>query len=193
MQEESLKLLAIRPISLTRVCFQFRSKNFLPTLLSTTVFLKIIDKGKFQEILLRCISQVVGAHFFCWKGAKRSWELFRSFEANGSHELQAKGIFILPHEAEMEFWALISTLESPNSTSRRYKGFLVHYSDYRGLLEKKWLSDEIINAYTSLMDDRDGITVLKTYFWKVIIEGRHPEIIKAHVKQIFHLFFMNLI
>ncbi len=162
-------------------------------LMLTAVFLKIIDKGKFQEVLLRCFAQVVGKHFFCWKGARRSWELFRMLEATGSREFQAKGIFILPHEAEMETWALIPTVGSPKTISRSYNGFPVCYSDYRGLLEKQWLNDETINAYTSMMDNRDGITVLKTYFWKVIMEGGTPKTIKAHVKQIFHLSFMNLI
>jgi len=114
-------------------------------------------------------------------------------EATGSHEFQAKGIFILPHEAEMETWALIRTVGSPKAISRSYKGFPVHYSDYSGLLEKQWLNDETINAYTSMMDNRDGITVLKTYFWKVIMEGHPPMTIKKHVKLIFHhLSFMNL-
>lgn len=158
----------------------------------TAVFLKIIDKGKFQEILLRCFSQVVGKHFLCWKGVRRSWELFNMFEATGSHEFQAKNIFILPHEAEMETWALISTAGSPETTSRNYSGVHVHYSDYRRLVAKQWLNDEIINAYTTLMDNRDGITVLKTYFWNSIKEGTLPKI-KRHVKQIFHLSFMNLI
>jgi len=158
----------------------------------TAVFLKIIEKGKFQEILLRCFSQVVEQHSFCWKGARQSWELFHMLEATGSHEFQARGIFILLHKAEMETWALISTLGSPDTISRKYGGLTVHYSEYQRLVGKQWLNDEIINIYTSMMDNRDGIIVLMSYFWNILRQGHLPTI-KKYVKQIFHLSFMNLI
>ncbi len=158
----------------------------------TAVFLKIIEKGKFQEILLRCFSQVVEQHSFCWKGARQSWELFHMLEATGSHELQAKGIFILLHEAQMETWALISTLGSPDTISRKWDRVTVHYSEYRMLVAKQWLNDDIINNYTSMMDNKDGITILTPYFWNILKQGDLPTT-KKYVKQIFHLSFMNLI
>ena len=92
----------------------------------------------------------------------------------------------------MGTWALISTLGSPDTISRKYGGLTVHYSEYRRLVEKQWLNDEIINIYTSMMDNRDGIIVLMSYFWNILRQGHLPTI-KKYVKQIFHLSFMNLI
>jgi hypothetical protein len=136
------------------------------------VLYKIVHKAKFQQILLRCITHIVGKSDFCWSGGKRSWQLLLTTSlANQYDDLHSKGIFILPHEAVMEPWASITTAGGPKAISRTCGKNPVSYDVYNRVLKKMWLNCDAINAYTSLMEKQEGVAILTAYFWKAITDG----------------------
>ncbi len=81
-------------------------------------------------------------------------------------EFLAKGIFILPKEANVEIWKSISKAGGPKDISRHCGKVPVNYSVYERLIGGKWLNDEGINAYISLMGQRKGTFVSGTYVFQ---------------------------
>jgi hypothetical protein len=151
--------------------------------LSTAVFQKIVHKPKFLKIILRCSFYVVGKNLFQWYDAKRSWQLFLTSSMARSYDdkFHSRGIFILPYEASMEPWESISTAGHIQAISRLCGSIPVEYGVYDQVLNNKWLNDDAINAYTSLMENKEGVIVLKTYLWKQMSTEKNPQKIKPHV------------
>jgi hypothetical protein len=108
---------------------------------------------------------------------KRSWGLVEiihqdSTQTNSLDELQAKGIFILPKEANMEVWKTISNAGSPTDISRLYDKNPVNYSVYKRLIGGQWLNDDGINAYITLMRQKKGTFICTTYDFPLLVQKR---------------------
>ena len=150
--------------------------NFSHGIMCLAVLQLIVHEVKFQKILHCSISHIMGKSLFQWCDTKRSWELFLSIdEPHDCDSFHLKGIFFLPGEVCGKVWNKIAYAGDQAAISRYISKIPVTYSEYQRLLEGKWLNDEIINAYISLMGNSPGTLVLNTYLWQAIDKTRRND------------------
>jgi hypothetical protein len=97
-------------------------------------------------------------------------------------ELQLKGIFILPKEANMEVWRTISEARSSSEESRCYEKNPVTYSFYKRLIQGKQLDDPGLNAYIALMKPKKRTFICTTYIFPLLFDKKRVLSLKRNVR-----------